>query len=144
MSASSRSVRTATVTIKRRSIALTGALVQEMEQLATEHRAKLIVFSEDRFSPASVERMRGTRFEVFYRTTPQWFRHSGAYFHLDPSQYHRTWADINAGFDSVLVPIVAVDHIVSDEDAHLNLAGNRQVLQWLADRLTTGDVARHP
>ena len=68
--------------------------------------------------------------------------HANHWYVVREARYHANLAELTAGFDPVLVQITTADPRVSQQNLHLNMPANREVMAGLADHIAQRFAAR--
>jgi hypothetical protein len=100
-----------------------------MENLARAHHAAFLIFQEDRNTATA---RRACEKFPFYRKGRSVINYNGRFYEADSEQYYATRDYVNRGFLFISIPITEPDHTVGENDCHLNVRGNRQVLRDLS------------
>ncbi len=109
-------------------IDLTKALIKNTQKIAESNKATYILF--DRESAPNARKDSDSYF-VF---------ENNAYYKISKQTAQNHINDIMRDFPSFQLPLSVEDYRVSAEDGHLNLEGNKQVLQSLCDSLFTNNI----
>jgi len=111
---------------------LTRALTGRIQELATAHHARLVVFQASAGNDG-------------FASDDDVYVLNKKYYRVSKRQYLENWNYVNAGFDTETIPVTVKDWRVGPEDGHLNGPATDQVMADLAKRLQSRIVDKaHP
>jgi len=115
-------------------IELTRALLTRIQDTAARHGARFATMIEDRTTTTAQAAWTGGANPYIEPPQPKAVEHERRYWIADLEAYIKNISETTNGFPFFLVPITIIDHH-KEGDAHLNVAGNTQIMTDFAARL---------